>query len=113
MPLDLDSLTPEARANCAKLPEKAFAFIACHEPGNRVVAVRRGESGYFKTDLDRVGASSDEAKAMVERYNRKLGVSLEQKAALLFGSLFGFDAPGADPDRYDGERPKPRAAAAH
>jgi hypothetical protein len=98
-------LPPAARANCAKLPPLAFGFIGCHEPGKRIIAVRRGEQGYFATKLDRPSLSVENAKATVALMNQRLGVTVEQKSALLCGSLFGFDTPGADPDNYRGEVP--------
>ncbi|WP_273454443.1 hypothetical protein [Nevskia ramosa] len=106
---DLSDLAPEAQANCAKLPHQAYAFIACHAPGDRIVCVRRGERGYFTTTLDDPCLSVERAKAIVQTYNDKLGVTLEQKSAMIAGSLFGWHTPGADPDRYDGERPRVRS----
>lgn len=108
---NLSDLAPEAQANCNKLPEQAFAFIACHPAGERIVCVRRGERGYFKTTLDDASLTVERAKAIVKTYNDRLGVTLEQKSAMIAGSLFGWHTPGANPDRYDGERPRARSAA--
>jgi hypothetical protein len=74
-----------------------FALIACHLPGKRIVAIKRGETGYYGTTLDDVSLSLEQAKAIVDHYNRKLEVSEAQKNALLIGSMFGCDAPGAQP----------------
>lgn len=49
----------------------------------------RGESGY------RPASITD-----VERYNSALGVTPAQAEAMLAGSMFGFDVPGADPLNY-------------
>lgn len=79
-----------------QLPRMCFAFLLTAAPGNYVVAVKRGESGYFKTTYD----ESDPVKAesLVSHLNRKLGVSNEQAECMLNGSMFGWDTPGAQED---------------
>ncbi len=101
---DLDALEikpgSEARANCEQLPEKCFALIACNEPGDRIVILKRGERGYFKTTLDSDRINLQHARDIVATYNKKLGVARSEKEAMIAGSLFGFEVPGANPQRY-------------
>lgn len=92
-----------------QLPDLCYAFTACHRPGERIVIVKRGERGFYTTNLDHPQMSAQEAKAIVDSYNARLGVTWPVKQAMLFGSMFGFDAPGADPDHYP-EREPERAA---
>ena len=47
--------------------------------------------------------SKEEARAIVEEYNRKLGVTRAQEEAMKGGSMFGFDKPIADPANYDAQ----------
>ncbi len=35
-----------------QLPALCYALLACNPAGERIVAIRRGESGYFTTSLD-------------------------------------------------------------
>ena len=35
--------------------------------------------------------------------NEAMGVTKAQEAAMLFGSIYGWDKPGADPKNYDKE----------
>lgn len=85
-------------ANLAKLPERCYAFVACHPAGNRIVLIERGERGYQETGLDDPKLTPEQAKTHVAIYNQKLGVTAAQQQAMLAGSLFGFDVPAADPD---------------
>lgn len=61
-----------------------------------VIILKKGEIGYYKPDIPRT--SKEEAKAIVDDMNRKLGVSEEQQAAMHAGSIWGFHVPAADPD---------------
>ena len=49
------------------------------------------------------GQNVAEYNALVEEYNRKLGVTRAQEEAMKGGSMFGFDKPIADPANYDAQ----------
>lgn len=98
--------TAEAVPYFDKLPELCFSFDSLQKPGERIIAIRRGERGFYATALDAPDLTVDAAKAIVDAYNERLGVTWAQKQAMLFGSLFGFDVPGADPDRHAAREPK-------
>ena len=100
--LDLLGLATAERRNCEKLPRLCFAFIACHPAGERIVGIRRGQTGYFKTTLDDPGLTVENALDIVAAYNEKLEVSREQKEAMVSGSMFGWGGTGADPATYAG-----------
>lgn len=95
-------LSPAERHNCEQLPHLCFAYIACQPAGKRIVAIKRGECGYFTTTLDDPGLSTDHAKDIVAAYNERLEVSWEQQQAMINGSMFGWGAAGADPATYAG-----------
>lgn len=82
----------------AKLPENCYAL---HIATQEIVILTRGKRGYTPTDYG-VGTP-----AAVDSLNAGMGVSKAQHRAMLLGSFAGFEAPGADPDRYD-EDGKPR-----
>lgn len=63
-----------------------------------IVMLRHGESGYYPLPLQPGYKSGSEC---ADALNEKIGVSKAQKTAMLFGSLCGWDSPGADPARYD------------
>ena len=74
-----------------KLPELCFAIDA---GTGAVIAIKKGERGYWTT--------KDMVAADVDFFNEKLGVTPAQREAMIAGSLFGFDVPGADPAVYEG-----------
>ena len=78
------------------LPEQCYGILA--ETGE-IIILKKGETGYYKTDIDM--GSKEENAALVEQYNRKLGVSKAQAAAMKSGSMFGWHTPAADPKNYD------------
>lgn len=80
----------------SSLPEKCYSTLS--ETG-AVIILKRGEIGYYKTDIP--SATMEESRALVEEYNRNLGVTKAQEAAMKAGSMFGFQVPAADPKNYD------------
>lgn len=83
-------------------PDMCFQFNPAGEPGKYVVAVKRGESGCFKTTYDE--RDPEKAQALVHLMNRKLGVSAEEVGCMEVGSMFGWNVPGAQLD--SGLKPK-------
>lgn len=71
--------------NTAALPE--IAAIE-HPADGTAVMVKRGEPGYYPSPY---------GNRSVAFINRMLGVTPRQAEAMAFGSMFGFDKPGADP----------------
>ena len=78
------------------LPEMCFSVL----PGSgQLVCIKRGEPGYHLSDwnTDAPGKNCE----LANFNNRKLGVTLAQRLAMEFGSMFGWDAAGADPKAYE------------
>lgn len=80
----------------SSLPEQCYSTLA---GTGEVILVKKGESGYYKTDLDMGNRAKN--TALVEEYNQKLGVTKAQKAAMQAGSMFGWHVLAADPNSYD------------
>jgi len=77
------------------LPEQCFT----ENPENgEVVIIKRGESGYYP-----ISAVQNEGEnfGKVTRLNKSIGVDKRQAAAMLAGSMFGWNVPAADPMKYD------------
>ena len=87
------------------LPDKCY--ITLIDTG-LVVILKRGETGFYKTDIP--FSSKEEAKTLVDEYNKKLGVTKAQAEAMKAGSMFGWTCPAADPKNYDdqGQPIKPK-----
>ena len=77
------------------LPEMCFSTL--RSTGD-LIGIRRGETGYYPADWD----TGDKEKnvELADELNEKLGVSPIQRQAMEVGSMCGWDAPGADPAKY-------------
>lgn len=78
------------------LPELCVALIGCNPPGERIVAIRRGKGGYYRTDYDSPNATLAEARAIVDELNATLGVSEEQKGLMIMRSMAKWARAEAD-----------------
>ena len=81
----------------SSLPAVAYVFHEQALPGERIVALRRGVQGYWRTSLDDPSWSDQEAHDEVARLNATLGVAAVHLRTMLAGCLFGFEVPAADP----------------
>jgi len=89
----------------SSLPERCYSTLI---DTGAVVILKRGETGFYKTKIP--FTSKEEAQALVDEYNKKLGVTKAQAEAMQAGSMFGWACPAADPKNYDdqGQPIKPR-----
>ena len=80
----------------SSLPEQCYVFV---QTENCVGIVKKGESGFYRTDIQ--GGKPSETNALVNEMNKKLGLSKGQAEAMKAGSMFGWNTPAADPKSYD------------
>ena len=80
----------------SSLPEQCYVFM---QTENCVGIVKKGESGYYPIESD--GKDAEQNKALAKLLNAQNGVSPKQAEAMKAGSMFGWDAPAADPKNYD------------
>ena len=90
-----------------QLPKECYALIPS---SGEVVRICRGEMGHYPTEI--CFASKADRQQFVDSINKKFGVSKAQEAAMLTGSMFGWNVPGADPRNYT-DQGKPIKSAAH
>ena len=88
----------------SSLPEQCYIYLPTE---NEVGIIKKGETGYFKTDISVSGM--EEGKKLAGKRNEALGVTKAQAEAMKAGSMFGWDVPAADPQNYtaDGVPVKP------
>lgn len=84
--------------NLHKLPKFCVARLKrSHNPSDdSLILIKRGESGYWP------------AGGFTEDYNERRGITKDQVEAMLIGSMFGWDVPGADPDWHVEDDEEPR-----
>ena len=78
------------------LPDQCYCVLPSSD---EIIIVKKGENGYYRTD--KYGHDRAEAQAIVDECNKIGGVTKAQAAAMLAGSMFGWEVPGADPKNYD------------
>lgn len=92
----------------SSLPDKCYCVM---QNSNEIIIIKKGESGYYSTE--ECGHDSADAQRIADEYNGRDGVSRAQAAAMLAGSMFGWEVPAADPKNYDSQglpvKPKRRA----
>jgi len=66
-----------------------------------IIILKKGETGFYRTDIQTKGR--EESRELADFQNSKLGVTKAQEAAMYWGSLNGFDTPGADPKQFDAD----------
>jgi hypothetical protein len=71
----------------SKLPVRCAAH---HPTENGPIMIRRGETGYYPAPW----------WLNVDAYNSARGITGAQVEAMLIGSCFGWDVPGANPDMH-------------
>ncbi len=79
-----------------RLPDMCWSIT---EAEGRLICIQKGKPGYALSEWD----TGDPARncRIADYNNQRLGVTSEQKAAMVHGSLFGWDTPGADPKAYE------------
>ena len=74
------------------LPELCFSTM----PGTgELICIKRGESGYYPSNWNT--SSREHNRQIADEQNQRLGVTPAQKEAMMCGSMFGWNVPGADP----------------
>ena len=90
----------------SSLPEKCFSTL---ESTGEMIVISKGEKGYAPTGIY---PQSDSPKGGASALNAANGVTKAQEAAMVAGSMFGWETPAADPKNYDEQgvpiRPKAR-----
>jgi len=76
------------------LPNQCFSFL---ESTGEIILIDKGERGYTPTGKFAENTSPREG---VDALNKAKGITRAQEAAMVAGSMFGWDKPTADPARY-------------
>ena len=80
-------------------PLPAFAMAVLASTGE-LVTVRRGMTGYYRSERNVRGDVKKNEEIAVE-LNSQFELTKAQVAAMVCGSMFGWDVPGANPAMYD------------
>lgn len=81
-----------------ELPEISFSTL---KSTGDLILIHRGETGYYPSDWST--GNRKENKLLADFHNRKGGFNAAQVRAMEIGSMFGFDAPAANPQVFFNE----------
>ena len=79
----------------SSLPEKCFSITSA---ADEVVIITKGEMSHRLAGAHAEGVTAREGATAA---NEAMGVTRAQEAAMLFGSIYGWNKPGADPNYYN------------
>ena len=79
----------------SSLPDKCFSAL---ESTGEMIVITKGEKGYAPTGIY---PQSDSLKNGASALNAANCVTKAQEAAMVAGSMFGWETPAADPKNYD------------
>jgi hypothetical protein len=82
-------------------PDLCYVVVPGAKIGERIGIVKRGESGYYTTDLDdgslpTVANGALSVEDYVSHMNERLGISNDEAQRMLTGSMFGWHVPAAN-----------------
>ena len=80
----------------SSLPEKCFSVLPST---GELIVIERGKAGYEISPVASFSGQTPRQSADV--LNDTMGVTKAQEAAMLAGSMFGWQVPAADPKNYD------------
>lgn len=93
-----------------ELPDRCYST---NPATGELILILKGEKGYWKCDFSSPHREQNEMTAA--QSNRRMGVTPQQAAAMLGGSMFGWATPAAQTSSYDvkGQPIKPARGKAH
>ena len=77
------------------LPETCFSILPS---SGQLIIIKKGESGYYPSEWDT--GSREENREIASSHNARRSITDIQEAAMLAGSMFGWNTPGANPQWY-------------
>jgi hypothetical protein len=69
--------------------------VAVLQPDDVLIGIKRGVRGYFQMYDGMV--KGEPARIVADRMNKALHVTLQQREAMLVGSMMGWNCPAANP----------------
>ena len=78
-----------------ELPDRCFAILPS---SGEIIVIEKGQKGYQRSGLSE---SPEKNRRFVTQHNRYSQITRQQEAAMLGGSMFGWNTPAARTSSYD------------
>ena len=78
-----------------ELPDTCFPVLPST---GQLIIIKKSESGYYPSEWDT--GNREENRDIASSHNARRGITDIQEAAMLAGSMFGWNTPGANPQWY-------------
>lgn len=78
-----------------ELPDTCFSVLPST---GQLIIIKKSESGYYPSEWDT--GNREENRDIASSHNARRGITDIQEAAMLAGSMFGWNTPGANPQWY-------------
>ena len=82
------------------IKKKCYTYL---QASNSIGIIVEGIKGYYKTDLTESNhvKTQKDAESLVNELNKRLGLTNREVMAMEFGSMFGWDVPGAQLESWN------------
>ena len=104
----IDDEVQDVSERTGKPPLLPALCLGIEPSSGNLINIKRGVSGYYGSDWNRPGERGHNRRT-ADIINERWGVTKAQEQAMLAGSIFGWEAPAADPRHYDENTLSPRA----
>ena len=96
----IDDEVQDVSARTGKPPLLPALCLSVEPSSGDLINIKRGVSGYYGSDWNRPGERAHNRRT-ADVMNERWGVTKAQEQAMLAGSIFGWEAPAANPHHYD------------
>ena len=87
----------KVQSNLSKLPGKCYGVLLSLDA---IIEIRAGEHGYYCIDTPLQHPHGLTTDQWVDELNAVNGITKAQRMAMEHGSMWGWETPGADPERW-------------
>ena len=91
-----ERFSPDAQT---RLPDLCWSVLPSD---GTLICIKRGENGYYVSDWNT--DSPEQNRFLADYNNERRGITPAQEQAMLTGSMYGWNVPGADPKWYESQQ---------